>query len=138
MIAEYSVTLENKTKSELILFINELQDMLKENSAEIEKKNTELAEKNAEIEKLKKVLDEKYIFVQGARTVYGRLMSLDKEDIVKDDLALRNELKQCIKDKEKQDKIIDLMAEEIKERKYVFTNKTKKEIKQYFERKSEE
>lgn len=36
MIAEYSVTLENKTKSELILFINELQDMLKENSAEID------------------------------------------------------------------------------------------------------
>lgn len=30
MIAEYSVTLENKTKSELILFIKELQDMLKE------------------------------------------------------------------------------------------------------------
>ena len=39
-------------------------NMLKENSAEIEQKNTELAEKNAEIEKLKKVLDEKYIFVQ--------------------------------------------------------------------------
>lgn len=38
---------------------------------------------------------------------------------------------------EKKDKIIDLMAEEIKERKYVFTNKTKKDIKQYFERKSE-
>lgn len=30
MIAEYSVTLENKTKTELILFIKELQDMLKE------------------------------------------------------------------------------------------------------------
>ena len=30
MIAEYSVNLENKTKSELILFIKELQDMLKE------------------------------------------------------------------------------------------------------------
>ena len=38
---------------------------------------------------------------------------------------------------EKKDKQIDLMAEEIKERKYVFTNKTKKDIKQYFERKSE-
>lgn len=44
MIAEYNVNLENKTKSELILFIKKLQDMLKENSAE-------LAEKSAEIEK---------------------------------------------------------------------------------------
>ena len=72
-----------KTKESIKTVLN----MLKENSAEIHQKNTELAEKNAEIEKLKKVLDEKYIFVQGARTVYGRLMSLDKEDIVKDDLT---------------------------------------------------
>ena len=117
--------------------IETVLSMLKHNSAEIEKKNTELAEKNAEIEKLKKVLDEKYIFVAGARTVYDRLMGLDKEDIVKNDLALRNEIYQHIEDNDKKDKIIDLMAEEIKERKYVFTNKTKKEIKQYYERKSE-
>lgn len=32
-------------------------NMLKENSAEIEQKNTELAEKNAEIEKLKKFIN---------------------------------------------------------------------------------
>lgn len=37
MIAEYSVTLENKTKSELILFIEELLNMLKEKDKEIEK-----------------------------------------------------------------------------------------------------
>ena len=37
MIAEYSITLENKTKSELILFIKELHDMLKEKDKEIEK-----------------------------------------------------------------------------------------------------
>ena len=36
MIAEYNVNLENKTKSELILFIKELQDMLKEKDKEIE------------------------------------------------------------------------------------------------------
>ena len=36
MIAEYSVTLENKTKSELILFIEKLQNMLKEKDKEIE------------------------------------------------------------------------------------------------------
>ena len=46
MIAEYNVNLKNKTKDELILFIKELQDMLKQNS-------TELAEKSAEIEKYK-------------------------------------------------------------------------------------
>lgn len=54
MIAEYSVTIENKTKSELILFIKELQDMLKQNSAEIKQKNTELAEKNTKINELSK------------------------------------------------------------------------------------
>ena len=119
------------------------------------KQNTELAEKNAEIERLEKVLDEKYIFVTEARTVYARLMSLDKEDIVKNDLALRNEIYQHIEDNDKKDKIIDLMAE------YIFQNVDVEEdicnsayvectqetaqditcincIKQYFERKSEE
>ena len=37
MIVEYNVTLENKTKSELILFIKELQDMLKEKDEQIAK-----------------------------------------------------------------------------------------------------
>lgn len=40
MIAEYSVTLENKTKSELILFIEELQNMLKEKDKEINRKSS--------------------------------------------------------------------------------------------------
>ena len=35
MIAEYNVNLENKTKSELILFIKELQNMLKEKDKEL-------------------------------------------------------------------------------------------------------
>ena len=39
MVAEYSVTLENKTKSELILFIKQLQDMLKEKDKQLEKKD---------------------------------------------------------------------------------------------------
>lgn len=43
MIAEYSVTLENKTKSELILFIKELQNILKEKDSEIEKLKQALA-----------------------------------------------------------------------------------------------
>ena len=135
---EESVLIYKNTIPKISKAIETVLSMLKHNSAEIEKKNTELAEKNAEIERLEKVLDEKYIFVTEARTVYARLMSLDKEDIVKNDLALRNEIYQHIEDNDKKDKIIDLMAEEIKERKYVFTNKTKKEIKQYYERKSEE
>ena len=72
-----------------------------------------LKEKDEEIESLEKTLDEKYIFVTGARTLYAGLMSLDKENIVKDDLKLRNEIYQYIEDKEKKDKIIDLMAEKI-------------------------
>lgn len=40
------------------------------------------------------------------------------------------------KDNEKKDKIIDLMEEELKERRYIFMNIPKKEIKQYFERKA--
>lgn len=89
-ILEYQINMKNEDVYTPINYeaIETVLSMLKENSAEIEKKNTELAEKNAEIEKLNRQ--------------------------------------------------IDLMAEEIKERKYVFTNKTKKEIKQYFERKSEE
>ena len=51
MITEYSVTLENKTKGELILFINELQDMLKE--------------KDKKIESLEKTLDKRFIYVTG-------------------------------------------------------------------------
>ena len=145
MIAKYSVTLENKTKSELILFIKELQNMLKE--------------KDKEIESLEKTLDEKYIFVTGARTLYAGLMSLDKENIVKDDLKLRNEIYQHIEDEEKKEKIIDLMAEYINhlsdelvqttgrnELEFCDGSKCCKDseysceqcIKQYFERKSEE
>lgn len=147
--AEYELYKNRVKQFETVL------SMLKENSAEIEQKNTELAEKNTEIERLEKVLDEKYIFVTEARTVYARLMSLDKEDIVKNDLALRNEIYQHIEDNDKKDKIIDLMAE------YIFQNVDVEEdicnsayvectqetaqditcincIKQYFERKSEE
>ena len=116
-----------------------------------------LKEKDKEIESLEKTLDEKYIFVTGARTLYAGLMSLDKENIVKDDLKLRNEIYQHIEDKEKKDKQIDLMAEYIANRdndedicKYqvaewcedeeggVLIEVCRKCIKQYFERKMEE
>lgn len=64
MTTECSINLKNKTKSELILFIKELQDMLKEKNAEIEQykrmiaagiinvaKDELVQEKNKEIEK---------------------------------------------------------------------------------------
>lgn len=61
MIAEYSVTLENKTKSELILFIEELQNMLKEKDKEIESiryiKNNFDYVVQKEIEKKDKIID---------------------------------------------------------------------------------
>ena len=47
-----------------------------------------------------------------------------------------NMLKEKDKEIEKKDKIIDLMEEELKERRYIFMNIPKKEIKQYFERKA--
>ena len=61
MIAEYSVTLENKTKSELILFIKELQDILKEKDREIDclKKAGKATEEvyKRELEKKEKQID---------------------------------------------------------------------------------
>ena len=45
------------------------------------------------------------------------------------------DLQKEIKEKDKQ---IDLMAKEIKERNYNFTNKNIKEIKQYFEKQAEQ
>ncbi len=124
-----------------------------------------LKEKDEKIESLEKTLDKRFIYVTGARTVYGRLMQLDKESIVQDDLKRRNELNQCIKAEEKykelyhkalgdlakadrenikKDKQIDLMSEHLigiiffdkKNGEILFDNK--EDVKQYFERKSEE
>ena len=61
MMTEYSVTLENKTKSELILFIKELHDMLKEKDKEIERlryiKNSFDYVVQKETEKKDKIID---------------------------------------------------------------------------------
>ena len=48
-------------------------------------------------------------------------------ELLKQDLIIRGK-----------DKQIDLMAKEIKERNYNFTNKNIKEIKQYFEKQAEQ
>lgn len=100
MIAEYNVNLENKTKSELILFIKELQDMLKEKDKKI-----------AKYEKIYKEYD----------------------------------CYRWVKELEKKDKMIDLMAEQLAGL-TIWNNEKEKplilpdieDVKQYFERKCEE
>ena len=114
MIAEYSVTLENKTKSELILFIKELQNILKE--------------KDSEIERLEQTL---------ARNIARNVTSSMKESAKsKEDLEMLNAGWQI--ELEKKDKIIDLLAKAFKQDDV----RTVEEIKQYFEelaeRKSEQ
>ena len=131
MIAKYSVTLENKTKSELILFIKELQNMLKE--------------KDKEIEELKQAL---------ARNIAKNFTSSMKESAKsKDDLEMLNKGWQI--ELEKKNKQIDLMAEYIDSNNYVDNEECQFQwdfnikkciengdckdcIKQYFERKSKE
>ena len=119
--------------------IETVLNMLKENSAEIHQKNTELAEKNAEIEKYKKLLADNL-----ARNLNDSIKAKEKADTDLDDLdkGWKVEL-------EKKDKMIDLMAEEMKKRAtcplddYNYdldcenkcNNNTKECWKQYFERK---
>ena len=119
-------------------------NMLKENSAEIHQKNTELAEKNAEIEKYKKLLADNL-----ARNLNDSIKAKEKADTDLDDLdkGWKVEL-------EKKDKMIDLMAEYISDldidedicKKQSDNNcddinrevECKECIKQYFERKAKD
>ena len=121
--------------------IETVLNMLKENSAEIQQKNTELAEKNAEIEKYKKLLADNL-----ARNLNDSIKAKEKADTDIDDLNKGWQV-----ELEKKDKIIDLMAEWISERclyiddygnscEIIQDSCNKKEncelcIKQYFERK---
>lgn len=122
--------------------IETVLNMLKENSAEIHQKNTELAEKNAEIEKYKKLLADNL-----ARNLNDSIKAKEKADTDLDDLdkGWKVEL-------EKKDKMIDLMAEYISDldidedicKKQSDNNcddinrevECKECIKQYFERKA--
>ena len=126
MIAEYNVNLENKTKSELILFIKELQDMLKEKDLEIEKYKKLLADNlakglNDSIKAKSKAENDLYDFAEG----------------VQEDL-------------DRKDKMIDLTLEFLAERDLgyyqkeeggeiqgIFRKYNKDDWKQYFERKEE-
>ena len=126
-------------------------NMLKENSAEIQQKNTELAEKNAEIEKYKKLLADNL-----AKNLNDSIKAKEKAntDLEFLNLGWKIEL-------EKKDKIIDLILDKLNQGRNVFENSEIKEIieiyeeikstsdlrgielrknciKQYFERKAEE
>lgn len=125
------------------LAVRTVLNMLKENSAEIQQKNTELAEKNAEIEKYKKLLADNL-----AKELNNSIKAKEKADTDLDDLdkGWKVEL-------EKKDKMIDLMAEYISDldidedicKKQSDNNcddinrevECKECIKQYFERKLE-
>lgn len=143
--------------------IETVLNMLKENSAEIHQKNTELAEKNAEIEKYKKLLADNL-----ARELNNSIKAKEKADTDLDDLnkGWQVELEKykqlynkalddaviTAHDNMKKDKMIDLMAEEMKKRAtcplddYNYdldcenkcNNNTKECWKQYFERKAEQ
>ena len=103
-----SSALELKDYPNMICFkkdVIEVLNMLKENSAEIEQKNSELAEKNAEIEELKQVL---------ARNIAKNFTSSMKESAKsKEDLEMLNAGWQI--ELEKKDKIIDLTVDLIYE-----------------------
>lgn len=83
------------------------------------KKQVEQLENKAK--ELENVLDERFIHITGARTVYGRLMQLSKEIIVKDDLKLRNEIKMLLKEnkvkeqEESKQDLIRYLEKDIKE-----------------------
>lgn len=124
--------------------IETVLNMLKENSAEIHQKNTELAEKNAEIEKYKKLLADNL-----ARNLNDSIKAKEKANTDLEDLNIGWQL-----ELEKKDKMIDLMAEYISDldidedicKKQSDNNcddinrevECKECIKQYFERKAEE
>lgn len=128
-----------KTKESIKTVLN----MLKENSAEIHQKNTELAEKNAEIEKYKKLLADNL-----ARNLNDSIKAKEKADTDLDDLdkGWKVEL-------EKKDKMIDLLIDYIDTLSEYYTRAEGKNnefcdekcidknidcydcIKQYFERK---
>lgn len=117
-----------KTKESIKTVLN----MLKENSAEIQQKNTELAEKNAEIEKYKKLLADNL-----ARYLNDSIKAKEKAntDLEFLNLGWKTEL-------EKKDKMIDLMAEELQKHIFVLydgdTITSKKGIIQHYERKVED
>lgn len=132
MIAECSVTLENKTKSELILFIEELQNMLEEKDKEMEFQK--------DINKIEKDRHKKT-----EKSLKGQIIKQNK--IIE---KLEKEAQKYFEEIIKQDREMDLMAETIRkltislanyrgsynEETFNFTGNIK-DIKQYFKSKAE-
>lgn len=99
-------------------------NMLKENSAEIQQKNTELAEKNAEIEKYKKLLADNL-----ARNLNDSIKAKEKADTDIDDLNKGWQV-----ELEKKDKMIDLLVNKLNQNCKVFENSEIKEIVEIYEK----
>ena len=127
---KFGITIEGF--KELQEDIETVLNMLKENSAEIHQKNTELAEKNAEIEKYKKLLADNL-----AKNLNDSIKAKEKAntDLEFLNLGWKTEI-------EKKDKMIDLMAEELQKHIFVLydgdTITSKKGIIQHYERKVED
>lgn len=85
-------------------------NMLKENSAELLQKNTELAEKTAEIEKYKMLLANNF-----AKNLNDSIKVKNKADTDLEDLNIgwKLELEKKDKELEKKDKMIDLMLDDL-------------------------
>ena len=137
--------------------IETVLNMLKENSAEIQQKNTELAEKNAEIEKYKKLLADNL-----ARNLNDSIKAKEKADTDLDDLnkGWQVELEKykqlynkalddaviTAHDNMKKDKMIDLMAYSLTDyvmyyeydkcRSPLMIKDKSEELKEYYERKA--
>lgn len=108
MIAECSVTLENKTKSELILFIEELQNMLKEKDKEIEHQIEKRNNQKAELAILNEKQKEMNKLINTVKSYKGQM----KKEI-KRIKSLEKEAQKYFEEIIKQARIIDLMAEYI-------------------------
>ena len=63
---------------------------------------------------LEKATDNKYCYVTGGRTLYSRLKELEKEDLIKAYLRLRNEVNKYIKENSIPKKKIEDKIEELK------------------------
>lgn len=125
--------------------IETVLNMLKENSAEIQQKNTELAEKNAEIEKYKKLLADNL-----AKNLNDSIKAKEKADTDLDDLnkGWQVELEKykqlynkalddaviTAHDNMKKDKMIDLLVNKLNQNCKVFENSEIKEIVEIYEK----
>ena len=110
MIAEYNVNLENKTKSELILFIKELQDMLKEKDREIEHQIEKRNNQKAELAILNKKQKEMNKLINTVKSYKGQIKRLEHTNRSYEGII------------SKQNKQIDLMA------KYLAINGVERDI----------